>query len=64
MHLLNGYTESRTRSSEGCTVLPCGCAHTDTTWVQMCDEHWQEEQNYRNVARSAHDATQLEEWPT
>lgn len=37
MHLLNGYTEIRVRSSEGCTVLPCGCAHTDTRWIQMCD---------------------------
>lgn len=62
MHLLNGNTLTRQRSSEGCTVLPCGCAHTDTTWLQMCDEHWQEEQHYRAASRRAEVST--EEWPT
>lgn len=36
--LLNGHTEPRVKSSEGCTVLPCGCAFTDwpSEWRQMC----------------------------
>jgi hypothetical protein len=35
--LLNGSTEVRVRSSEEVTVLPCGCAHTATRWLQACD---------------------------
>lgn len=39
MKLLNGNTHVRVRNSDGCTVLECGCAHTDTRWLQMCDAH-------------------------
>lgn len=37
--LMNGVTEIRVRSSEGCTVLGCGCASTDVMWLQMCFVH-------------------------
>lgn len=37
--LLNGNTEPRVRNSEGLLVLPCGCAHGDTHWHQMCAAH-------------------------
>lgn len=40
MHLVNGSTEVRHRSSDGCTVLTCGCAHTDTRWLQLCSAHY------------------------
>ena len=36
---LNGNTHIRERSTESATVLPCGCAHNDTVWLQMCTEH-------------------------
>lgn len=37
--LLNGSTAPRVKSSDGVTVLPCGCAHTAgeiQTFLQMC----------------------------
>lgn len=40
MHLMNGNTTVRTRTSDGCEVLPCGCAHTALEWHQLCDEHF------------------------
>lgn len=52
VHLLNGSTEQRVRSSEGCALLPCGCAHTTgelQRWLQACDAHhteWQERHAY------------------
>lgn len=39
---MNDTPAERTRSSDGCTVLPCGCAHTDTKWVQLCEPHYLE----------------------
>jgi hypothetical protein len=27
---------ARTRSSEGVTVLDCGCAHDEIRWLQIC----------------------------
>lgn len=34
--LVNGYTEIRSRNSGGVTVLPCGCAHNERRWQQLC----------------------------
>ena len=42
MHLLNGATAERVRSSDGVTVQGCGCAHTPTVWWQMCATHYEE----------------------
>lgn len=53
MMLLNGNTQERTRSSEGFTLLDCGCAHTDTHWHQLCDLHGME-------WRAVHEAALLE----
>lgn len=41
VHLLNGATQERLRASEGTVVQPCGCAYTASTWLQMCDVHYQ-----------------------
>ena len=57
MILLNGNTTPRVRSSEGCTVLPCGCAHTEREWLQLCDAHGSEWQSLHDAARIAHAAT-------
>lgn len=43
MKLLNGNDTVRQRNSDSCTVLACGCAHSDTRWLQMCDPHGTEE---------------------
>lgn len=51
VHLLNGTDRPRERSSEGCTVHDCGCAHTDLAWLQMCGEHHSEWET-RHVAAS------------
>lgn len=37
IHLVNGSTRVRERNSEGCAVLPCGCAHDERQWLQLCD---------------------------
>jgi hypothetical protein len=50
IHLLNGSTEPRVRSSEGVTVQPCGCAATDIMWLQMCDPHFQADNALRQQA--------------
>lgn len=42
VHLLNGSAAPRVKSSDGCTVLPCGCAHTEREWLQFCDAHMAE----------------------
>jgi hypothetical protein len=57
LHLMNGNTVPRVRSSDGCTVLPCQCAHTEREIVQMCDLHWLEWRNLHDAARIAHAAT-------
>jgi len=57
MKLLNGNATPRVRSSEGCTVLACGCAHTDVTWLQLCDAHWFEWSGLHDAARAGHVAT-------
>ena len=54
--LMNGHTEQRVRSSDGCTVLPCGCPHAEREIVQMCDEHYAEFDARHRQARSDHDA--------
>lgn len=54
IHLLNGSTHIRVKNSEGCIVLDCGCAHTDTRWLQMCDEHYQEDRAFHNQAMEAY----------
>ena len=61
MLLLNGHAEPRVRNSEGCTVLPCGCAHLEREWVQMCDAHGAEWQALHDAARIAHAATLQQE---
>lgn len=60
MMLLNGNTETRTRSSTDCQVLPCGCACTPTMWLQMCDEHGLECAQLHESARAAY--TREPEW--
>lgn len=59
MKLLNGTKEPRSRNSEGCTVLDCGCAHTPTTWLQMCDAHYAEDHTLHEQARLDHLASEL-----
>jgi hypothetical protein len=56
MRLLNGNTTVRQRNSEGCTILPCGCAHTDVLWLQMCDPCATEYDIYRVEAQRAHES--------
>jgi hypothetical protein len=53
MHLMNGQKHKRERNTEGCTVLECGCAHTEVMWLQMCDEHWQHWQERHELAAHA-----------
>ena len=54
VHLLNGNKTERVRSSEGCTVLDCGCAATATEWVQMCEPHFAEWDARRRAALEDH----------
>lgn len=54
VRLMNDATEARVRSSEGCNVLPCGCAHSDVAWLQLCDAHWQDWHMLHTRARPAH----------
>lgn len=54
-------TDVRVRSSEGCTVLDCGCAHTDVAWLQMCDVHAAEWQARHDDALLEH-ATRPDDW--
>lgn len=63
MQLLNNNPAPRIRSSEGCTVLPCGCAHTERTWVQMCGPHYADDNALHETARIAHLATLREVTP-
>lgn len=59
IHLLNGNTAERSRSSDGCTVYPCGCAHTDTHWLQLCDAHYGPTLALHQQARQDHAARDL-----
>lgn len=59
---LNGNTHVRTRSSEGCEVLACGCAHDLRQWLQLCDAHYFEWSGLHEAARLGHLAT-LEQRP-
>lgn len=52
--LRNGSKAERIKSSDGCTVLPCGCAHTDVMWVQMCEEHDKEDNDLHQAAIANH----------
>lgn len=54
IHLLNGATEVRVRSSEEVTVLLCGCAHTPTRWLQMCDADYQPDHALHLQAQAEH----------
>ena len=54
LHLLNGTAAPRVKSSDGCAVLPCGCAHTDVTWLQMCDVHFAEFAALHGAAKLSH----------
>jgi len=63
MKLLNGNTAPRVRSSEGCTVLECGCAYTDVLWLQMCDAEYAEWHARHVTAHTAHKATLREPLP-
>jgi hypothetical protein len=60
IHLLNGSTEIRQRNSDGCTVLDCGCAHTPTHWLQMCDDCYQPDAALHAQAAADHRQQQLE----
>lgn len=61
IHLLNGSTEIRVRSSEGTTVLDCGCAYTEqpSRWIQMCDPDFQADNALHEQARLNHLAGEL-----
>jgi hypothetical protein len=54
MKLVNGNTSVRVRGSEGCAVLPCGCAYTDTKYWQMCDPCWEVWSLLHEVAAKDH----------
>jgi hypothetical protein len=51
IHLLNGTTQARVKSSDDVTVYPCGCAYNDVMWLQMCDPHYQADSVYRAAAQ-------------
>jgi len=61
IHLLNGSKEIRQRNSDGVTVLPCGCAHTDVLWLQMCDGDYQVEAALHAQAAADHKLRKLEQ---
>jgi hypothetical protein len=63
VHLINGSTAVRVRSSEDCTVLDCGCAHSAVLWTQMCLAHWSAWSELHATARMAHVATLQERLP-
>ena len=56
IHLVNGTKQARVKNSEGCTVLPCNCAHEEIMWLQLCDEHYEEWARERRDAFLAHRA--------
>jgi hypothetical protein len=60
--LLNGNTAPRTRNSDGCTVMACGCAHTEREWLQLCDPHSEEFDALGRAARAAREATANTDW--
>lgn len=60
----------RVRNSEGVTVLPCGCAHDDHKWLQMCqgaptpdhplcEDHWGDTLTRHNRAHADYAAQGL-----
>ena len=53
--LLHG--DVRERSSEGTRVAACGCASTDTRWLQLCEPHAATWIELHEAARIAHAAT-------
>lgn len=60
--LVNGSKAPRVYNSEGCTVLPCGCAYTEGVagmWLQFCRPHWAQLEELRAEARRAHAEQQL-----
>lgn len=61
IHLMNGQRHTRTRGSEGVTVLDCGCAHAEVMWIQLCDQHYQELMRERRDAYVAYRARKAAE---
>lgn len=57
MHLLNGTSAARARSSDGVTVLECGCAYSEKAWLQMCDAEYSAWHDRHVAAAIAHRAT-------
>jgi hypothetical protein len=52
--LLNGNKAERIKQSEGCTILPCGCAHLEREWIQMCETHHAEHEARHRLAQQQH----------
>jgi len=50
---VNGNTEVRQRTTETATVLPCGCAHAEREWLQMCRAHLEEWKSLHIIAEIA-----------
>jgi hypothetical protein len=57
--LLNGFTSVRERASEGITLFKCGCAHTDTHWIQLCREHGEPDEALHVQALQEHDTAAM-----
>jgi hypothetical protein len=57
---MNGNTTERQRNSDGCTVLACGCAHTESRWLEAHFTEWSE---LHQAAATAHAATLQERLP-
>ena len=57
LHLMNGTAAPREKSSDSCSVLTCGCAHTTgelQRWLQMCDAHFAEYAALHGAAKLSH----------
>lgn len=54
VHLIGDNKAPRVRNSEGCVVLECGCAHSDTHYLQMCDAHYREWHALHESAHRSH----------
>lgn len=48
--LINGAHAVRERNSEDMSLLECGCASTDSEWVQLCKAHAIEVTAYSEAA--------------
>ena len=57
VHLLNGNDHIRkrnTKGAEGVRILDCGCAHTDSMWLQMCVDHYDDFMDRHQKAKEIH----------